>query len=300
MNTLEIDNINIFSTDCNFPESLNYIPSNTTIVFIGENFLLYKELLKLHKQNQIEKLILLKKSSILQNYFSIKNIHNNFILILSLNNDFYDTAWIVKTLINIKKIKDSKLHLGIKIDNKNFIGFIDNSSNSLYYSDLVTALKALHISNCKTKYSFIYDTVCQYLDTEFSKKNFCDFKNDKCIANRKGKTAHSTMGCCYSFEYCSFFSPNFIQNVHLCNHLENKTCNTSCITCKLFTCSFLKEQYIKFNTHKILLLQCFFNNKQHLILNSNFFKTKEKILEKLLEPNNDFYLYYMLRQKYRI
>lgn len=289
MDTLEIDN-NIFSSNCDFLKILNDIPKNTSIVFIGNHSSLYTKLLKLYEKNKIEKLIILKKHSKLQNYFSMRHVHGNLILILSINNNFNDTAWIVKTLIKIKKLKKFNLHLGIPFNKKNFIGFIDNSSNSLYYSDLLDAIKTLYIPNCKSKYSFIYDKVCQYLDNQFSKNNFCDFKNDKCIANRKGKAAHSTMGCCYSFEYCSFFSPKFIQNIQLCKHLGNKTCNTSCITCKLFTCEYLKEKGVKFDTHKILLLRCFFNNKQHHILKTNFFKTKEEILENLLKCNSFYYI----------
>ena len=90
------------------------------------------------------------------------------------------------------------------------------------------------------------------------------------------------MGCCYSFEYCNFFETKFIKNIKLCEHLINKTCSTKCITCKLFTCKYLKEKHIKFDTHKILLLDCFFDKKQHLILNSNFFKTREDILNKFI------------------
>ena len=50
---------------------------------------------------------------------------------------------------------------------------------------------------------------------------------------------------------------------------------------KLFV-RFLKEKGIKFDLHKILLLGCFFNKKQHSILTSNFFKTEEEIINNLV------------------
>ena len=150
------------------------------------------------------------------------------------------------------------------------------------------------------QYEYIYDTVCEYLDNQFCKGNICDFKNDQCIANRENKTARKDMGCCYSFEYCKVFDPRFIKNVKLCQHLKDKTCSTKCITCKLFTCKYLKERGIKFDTHKILLLDCYFNKKQHLILNSNFFQTRDAILQKLLENNYDLYFWYVLFKKYMI
>ena len=142
--------------------------------------------------------------------------------------------------------------------------------------------KIKNLKNFMKQYTLIYENVCDYLDNQFREKNICDFKNDKCIANRENKTAHSIMGCCYSFEYCSLFSPQFIKNEHLCKYQQNRNCTTKCITCKLFTCKYLKEKGIKFDSHKLPLLECFFNKKQHSILTSNFFKTEEEIINNLV------------------
>lgn len=49
-----------------------------------------------------------------------------------------------------------------------------------------------------------------------------------------------------------------------------------------------------------LLIQVFFYYKQRLILKYNFFKSKEEILEKLLEENNYPTFIYYLRNMYRI
>ena len=108
------------------------------------------------------------------------------------------------------------------------------------------------------------------------------------------------MGCCYSFNYAKLLDFRLLKDVKLCQYMQNRTCATKNITCKLFTCKYLKEKNIKFDTHKLLLLDCFFNKKQHDIIQSNFFRTREEILQKLQEKNHDLYYWYILRQKYRI
>ena len=49
-----------------------------------------------------------------------------------------------------------------------------------------------------------------------------------------------------------------------------------------------------------LLIQAFFTNKQKLILHYNFFRSKEEILEKLIEKNNTPFFIYYLSSNYRI
>ena len=204
----------------------------------------------------------------------IKQLTKQFNLVINPSNDFNETKWIIENLIELKKLC-SKFEL-------TYTSSIQKSEHTKYISDIETALKALEITDKKEQYTLIYENVCDYLDNQFREKNICDFKNDKCIANRENKTAHSIMGCCYSFEYAGFFSPQFIKNEQLCKYQQNRNCTTKCITCKLFTCKYLKEKGIKFDLHKILLLECFFNKKQHSILTSNFFKTEEEIINNLV------------------
>lgn len=204
----------------------------------------------------------------------VKLLAKNFTIAINPSDDFSETKWIIENLILLKKLC-SKFEL-------TYSSAIQKSEHIKYISDIETALKVLEISDKRKQYTLIYEKVCDYLDKQFKEKNICDFKNDKCIANRENKSAHSIMGCCYSFEYCSFFSPKLIKNVQLCKYQQNKNCTTKCITCKLFTCKYLKEKGIKFDSHKIPLLECFFNKKQHSILTSNFFKTEEEILNELL------------------
>ena len=165
---------------------------------------------------------------------------------------------------------------------------------------MINCIKALLMNDTREQYEFVYDTVCDYLDSQFNQCNLCDFKNDQCIANRTKSTKRETMGCCYSFDYAGFFDYRLIKNVKLCQYMQNRTCATKNITCKLFTCKYLKDKNIQFDSHKILLLECFFDKKQHDIIQSNFFKTREEILNKLLEKNHDLYFWYLCFKKYRI
>lgn len=139
----------------------------------------------------------------------------------------------------------------------------------------------LKMENFRKIYSYIYDTICDDLDEKFSQNNYCDFKNDKCIAQRTVKTAHETMGCCYMHTYSKIMSMPI--DLGLCRYLQNKECSQECITCKFFTCKYLKKQNIIFSLEDYEIFKYFFNNKQKRIINESFFKTKEEIITLLME-----------------
>ena len=139
----------------------------------------------------------------------------------------------------------------------------------------------LKMENFREIYSYIYDTICDDLDEKFSQNNYCDFKNDKCIAQRTVKTAHETMGCCYMHTYSKIMSMPI--DLGLCRYLQNKKCSQECITCKFFTCKYLKKHDIIFSLEDYEIFKYFFNNKQKRIINESFFKTKEEIITLLME-----------------
>ena len=76
----------------------------------------------------------------------------------------------------------------------------------------------------KTKYSKALDYISDYLINEKKIYQMCDFKDNKCIANRLNKSVHNCNGCCYKYKE------------GLCKHLKNNKCSIDCITCKLFIC----------------------------------------------------------------
>ena len=287
------------------------INPNTSIICFDESFSIDNPLIQILDQKIIDKLIIIgnakniikMKRLFIRKYVSksiLEHVKNELLVIISSTNIFDKAKNIINQLIKLEKICYTlNINLKISINNSYILGYI-YGKNSIFTPDFINTLYALSIKDQKSKYEFIYDITCKYLDDQFIQNNYCDFKNNQCFANRNNSTAHCDMGCCYSFEYASFFEPTFIKNTHLCKYLKNKTCSTYCIACKLFTCKALRKKNIHFEINKYLLLNCFFDSKQHLILKHNFFKTKEEILVKLLEKNNTPYFIYYITNKYRI
>lgn len=307
-NFLDIGNNNKIIYNTNF---LDYINNESSVLYFSDNSNFIDKLYQLYISNHIKNLFIIsntynfksmKKDIIIRKIskHTLRNITNNLIVIIDTINDYNFAVKVVKNLILINQFsKELDFKIGYNNNDINFTYCFTNNSFP-YFKDIIDAIKCINISDIKEKYEYIYDTVCNFLDAQFIKNNFCDFKNDQCIANRLGQTSHSSMGCCYSFKYASFFDFRLIKDIKLCSYINCKSCSTKCITCKLYTCKYLQKQNIKFDTHKILLLECFFNKKQHLILSSNFFTSKEEILYKLLENNNDFYFWYYIMRKFYI
>ncbi len=132
------------------------------------------------------------------------------------------------------------------------------------------------------KYKYIYDKICDELDENFRKNNYCDFKDNRCIAQRKNKTCHADMGCCYTFEYSKF--DGLPRDTGVCNYFDygRKTCSQKCIACKMFTCRYLRKNGVKFEPENYKLLDIFLNKSQKDIIKKEFFKTEEEIIEKLI------------------
>ena len=172
---------------------------------------------------------------------------------------------------------------------------------SNYTDDILTAIKAIFIYNTKEQYTYLYDSIFQSLDTLWNKYNPCKFCNNVCISSKNHKASHKENGCCYSFDYSKDIF-KFIDNVKVCKYLgKDKKCMTENISCKFFVCNYLKKNNLfNINMNDYLLVQAFFDNKQKLILKYNFFKSKEEIIDKLLETNNIPFPIYYLYSYYRI
>lgn len=188
----------------------------------------------------------------------------------------------------------------MNIEKADLINLINNSLYSEISlkceEEIITKIKLFFKNDQRQIYDFLYDIMCDYLDNEFKKHNYCDFQNDKCIANRESATVHETMGCCYSFDYNKIrFS-----NVKLCKHMINRNCDVNCIGCKLWTCKYLRKKKISFTVKNIPISRGIFNKKQQAIIENNLFKTKEQIIDKLLEKNNMPYFIYFILEKYII
>lgn len=196
----------------------------------------------------------------------------------------------------LQYLENKNIKFSSEFNNYNIKYIISN-----YNQDIISALKAICISDKQKKYKYLYDSIFDSLDKIWENNNPCKFCNNICIASRHNMTSHKENGCCYSFNYSK--NPfKFIDNFKLCKYLnENKKCTTQNISCKLFVCNYLKKEKIfNINIKDFILIQAFFNKKQQLILKQNFFKSKEEILNKLLEENSESLIMYYLRNNYRI
>lgn len=131
-------------------------------------------------------------------------------------------------------------------------------------------IKAFNEKNIKKRYELIYDYMCEYLDNNVCK--LCDFKNDRCKANRKGVSVHDINGCCY------------FRNEGFCKLFKDKKCTNPNISCKLFMCSLIeKEMGFTSVPKNYLMLNYFFNYRQKELLRRNYRRKKEETIEKLLK-----------------
>ena len=300
--------------DYTYDEVINItdISNDTSIICFDNEFNFNNSLFNKFLNREFDKLIIISKQNLEKKYKNLiiskfikrnflKNIKGNLIIIMKPSNTYSEAKLLIKNLIALQKIcKIFNINKNFTFNNKNMLGII-LKNNSSYESDFTTTLLALNEETLEGMYSKIYNQVCDFLDDEFKRNNLCDFKNNQCFANREGTSAHSTMGCCYTFKYSQNpFAKELLTNVKQCQFLDCNRCSIKSISCKLFTCKSLQKRGIKFDSHKILLLDCFFNKKQHLVLNKNFFKTKDEIINKLLENNHEPYFIYYLNGKYRI
>jgi hypothetical protein len=126
-------------------------------------------------------------------------------------------------------------------------------------------------NNVRKKYEILYDCLYDYLKKEWNEKNYCNFIDNKCVANRKGISVHDSNGCCYK------------KGTGLCIHLKNKNCSCESISCKFYTCSYLRRHGVHFNPKKIRLVNNLLNRKQKKILVRSLFAPKNDVIDLLVK-----------------
>lgn len=186
---------------------------------------------------------------------------------------------ILKRLYRIKKIlKLNKIEIGYEKNGKKLLGIVENyRENDNNEKEFIYAINAIFYKNRKEMYEYIYDKSCEYLDCQFYGKNLCDFRNNKC--GEKINTT-SNVGCCRHYKI-KWLGP--ITHLVKCEYLDdNHNCTAKCISCKLYTCDYLKKKGVKFDIKDILLLDTFFNPIQKYFIKYNVFTPKEKIIKRLL------------------
>lgn len=204
----------------------------------------------------------------------------NLLMKIDFNNlDEKEYKKVLRRLLLVRKIVvKNKVKVGVLEDSKTLLGFILNyDEDNKKQNEFIQAINAIFYNTRYERYNYIYDTVCDYLDSFFYGKNLCDFKDNKCGEKRN---TSSLTGCCHHFKHKAL-GPS--SKLVLCEYLkEDYTCGVKCISCKLFTCDYLEKKGIKFRIKDILLLDTFFNPLQKYFIKYMVFTPKGKILKRLM------------------
>ena len=166
------------------------------------------------------------------------------------------------------------------------IGDLDIVNDSFISDDYDDELKlkiymvhAVNIKNIKERYNYIYDISCKYLDYAFRINNWCNFKDNKCIGVLNNCHCNESLnGCCYGSKR------------GLCKNYINGECGIQSLSCKLFSCKYLRKNKKVIKINDICLLKYYFNNKQKFIIEYSFFKDKDEVIELLLQNRKTSYI----------
>lgn len=185
---------------------------------------------------------------------------------------------ILRRLLFIKKVM-LKSKIGIRENSRILLGYITNYNENIKdQNDFILAINAIFYRTRYERYSYIYDTVCDYLDNVFYGKNVCDFKDNKCGEKR---STSSVVGCCRHYKY-KILGPLYPKWV-TCEHLtEEYKCGAKCVSCKLYTCDYLRKKGIIFKIKDILLLDVFFRPLQKYYIKYMVYTPKEKVIKRLM------------------
>lgn len=188
-------------------------------------------------------------------------------------------------VVNIKIIKNFNKH----DDNIDIVEFIQNLNNNFENTEFIylakeideetlfkedqikKAIEIIKIKDKSKQVSYIYDEIYNYLDKDFISNKYCDFINNKCVAQR-----HHTLypinrknGCCFMY-------------VSKCNHLlKNGSCSVQCLACRLFSCPYLSKKGIGYWAGDFVLLKAFLSKEQRKHLVFDFYEDKDVVLHKL-------------------
>lgn len=211
----------------------------------------------------------------------VKSIYNIDIKLLEKN-----PGKILKKII-LKKVKKCAPKSDEKIDIVDFVKKLDNEDlagkkykfiankideESIFKElQLSKAIEIIRIKDEKERIPKIYDEVCAYLNKDFIANNYCDFRDNKCIAQREHQfyPINKKNGCCYKM-------------MSGCHNLVNGRCKIECIACRLFACNYLRKRGIGYWGNEFVLLKSFLtiDQRRHFIF--DFYESKEQIISKMI------------------
>lgn len=134
------------------------------------------------------------------------------------------------------------------------------------YAEEIFEIKSIEERNKR-----IYEIVYEYLKKDFVGNDYCDFKDDRCVAQRNNERYPKSKknGCCFN-------------GLTKCGKLrENGECVVKCMACRLYACPYLTKRGIGYWAYEIPLLKAFFSKKQRGYLVNTFFKKEESILKRI-------------------
>ena len=123
-------------------------------------------------------------------------------------------------------------------------------------------IDALNIKNRYNRIYFIIDNLCDNIDEYYKGINICKFKNSKCICHRKQKLNYKN-GCC-----------------RLCKYQTSSGCSTKNFACKMFNCSYVKNNY-EVIKYKDLKLYKVLTPIQRYVLKNDYFSNIEQVTKDL-------------------
>ena len=171
-------------------------------------------------------------------------------------------------ILNKKKSENKNLNSGFI-----FIAKTVDEESVFKEEQLRKAIEIMNIDSKEKQYERIYDEVYSYLKSDFLANNYCDFQNNKCVAQRHFRfyPFNSKNGCCFT-------------RIRTCPHLQKGgSCNVECMACRLFSCPHLSKKGITYLANEFVLLKAFLNKKQRKHFVFDFYKEKSKVLKKILK-----------------
>ena len=170
----------------------------------------------------------------------------------------------------IKSLDDKKKQN--KIESLDFAFIANELDEETLFKEqqLKKAIDIISITDINTRNEKIYDGVYNDLQENFVSNHYCDFQNNKCVAQR-----HFTVypvnfknGCCFT-------------QIRSCPNLKDGQCMVECLACRLFSCPYLSKRGIVYHAKDFILLKAFFTKKQRKHLVFDFYVSKDKVLENL-------------------
>ena len=244
----------------------NFAASNSTVIDLDKIWCkpYFYTKMRIHLEGILAQISNIDKSQILQNpsKFCKQVIFHNLSKEFPKSEDEIDIVDFIQ-----------KLQQEIKADQHfTFIANEINEETLFKEEQLQKAIDIINLDSKEAQYEKIYDEVYNYLKGDFVANNYCDFQDNKCVAQR-----HFTFypinrknGCCFT-------------RIKTCPHLQKGgLCNVECMACRLFSCPYLTKRGITYYASEFVLLKAFLTKEQRKHFVFDFYKPKSNVLKSLV------------------